>query len=110
MEKHELMKILVLIESVYPDFTVKNETVEDWFALCRNMDYPQVLKNLASHMRKCPYPPLMAEIAAYTIEEHMEEDKMMTVDEEGWVHAKHDCLLPKQHGQPNWQNEYFVGL
>ncbi|CEG27274.1 replicative helicase loader/inhibitor [Bacillus sp. B-jedd] len=110
MEKQELIKILVLIESVYPDFTVKNETVEDWFAVCRDMDYSQVLKNLACHMRRSPYPPLMAEIAAYSIEERQEDEEMMILDEEGWVHAKHDSLLPKQHGQPNWQNEYFVGF
>lgn len=110
MEKHELIKILVLIESVYPDFKVKSETVEDWFAVCGDKDYSQVLKNLTSHMRRSPYPPLMAEIAAFTFEERQEDDEKIIIDEEGWVHAKHDSLLPKPHGHRSEQYEYFTGF
>ncbi|RHW42037.1 hypothetical protein D1B31_05190 [Neobacillus notoginsengisoli] len=110
MEKQELLKILVLIESVYPEFTVKNETVENWFAVCRDMDYSQVLKNLTNHMRRSPYPPLMAEIAAYTFDDYAAESKNMVLEEEGWTQVKYNSPLANQSPHMPWQNEYFAGL
>lgn len=110
MEKHELMKILVLIESVYPEFTVKDGTVENWFAVCRDMDYPLVMKKLSAHIRKSPYPPLMAEIASYNEEVSLYAGEGFLLEEEGWVQTKHDRLLPKEPPQMPWQNEYFAGL
>ncbi|RDU35732.1 hypothetical protein DRW41_16450 [Neobacillus piezotolerans] len=110
MEKHELMKILVLIESVYPEFTVRDETVENWFAVCREMDYPLVMKKLSAHIRKSPYPPLMAEIAAYDEDDSTIEREGLLLEEEGWIRTKHDRLLPKEPPQMPWQNEYFAGL
>ncbi|WP_059170543.1 replicative helicase loader/inhibitor [Bacillus sp. FJAT-27445] len=110
MEKQELMKILVLIESVYPEFTVKNETVENWFAVCRDMEYPHVMKKLSAHIRKSPYPPLMAEIAAYCDDDFFAGGNGLLLEEEGRIQLKHDRLLPKVPPQMAWQNEYFVGL
>ncbi|WP_316568971.1 replicative helicase loader/inhibitor [Neobacillus sp. YIM B06451] len=110
MEKHELMKILVLIESVYPEFTVKDETVENWFAVCREMDYSLVMKKLSAHIRKSPYPPLMAEIAVYNEDDLLSGREGMLLEEEGWIQMKHDSLLPKEPPQMPWQNEYFAGL
>ncbi|WP_053369054.1 replicative helicase loader/inhibitor [Bacillus sp. FJAT-27245] len=110
MEKHELMKILVLIESVYPEFTVRAETVENWFAVCREMDYSQVMKKLSAHIRKSPYPPLMAEIAAYNESDTLSGREGLLLEEEGWIQMKHDRFLPKEPPQLPWQTEYFAGL
>ncbi|OCA90579.1 hypothetical protein A8F94_01470 [Bacillus sp. FJAT-27225] len=106
MDKHEVTRILVLIESVYPEFTIRNETVETWFSVCRELDYHLVMKNLANHIRKSPYPPLMAEIAAFS----SREDPRIGIqaDEEGWVQIQHNSLLPKRMNSMPWQTEYLA--
>ncbi|MBT2661307.1 hypothetical protein [Bacillus sp. ISL-45] len=59
MTKEDTLKILYLIESVYPLVTIKSETVLRWMAKCESMDYSILLENLALHMRKQPYPPTL---------------------------------------------------
>jgi hypothetical protein len=64
MTKEDTLKILNLIENVYPLVTMKSETVLRWMAQCESMDYSLLLKNLALHMRKQPYPPALNELLA----------------------------------------------
>ncbi|WP_043932104.1 hypothetical protein [Bacillus sp. EB01] len=108
MEKHEVTRILVLIESVYPDFKIRNETVDNWFAVCRELDYHLVMKNLTDHIRRSPYPPLMAELAAYSMKEEPNYRYGIQADEEGWVQIHHDSLLPKRSNSLPWQTEYLA--
>lgn len=70
MEKQEVFKILVLIELIYPKFTLKNEVVEKWFRTCRTIDSTLVTENLNAHIRKCPFPPLMEDIIHYSPTSH----------------------------------------
>jgi hypothetical protein len=63
LTKQEVIKLLVLIESVYSNFITKNDMVLRWFNLCSEMDYEKVMGRLLDHLRKSPYPPTMIEIA-----------------------------------------------
>ncbi|WML44452.1 replicative helicase loader/inhibitor [Neobacillus sp. PS3-40] len=62
MNKQDVFKVLVLIESVYPKFRLKNETVQIWFAFCGNLDFTLVMKKVCNHIRTNPYPPLITNI------------------------------------------------
>ncbi|MDQ0972201.1 hypothetical protein QFZ31_002079 [Neobacillus niacini] len=70
MTKEEVVRLLVLIESVYPNCILKNETVQQWFEFCSEMDYKKVLSKLKNHIRKCPFPPAIGEIAVFHFEEN----------------------------------------
>ncbi len=54
MTKDEVMKLLVLIESVYSNCSLKDETVLQWFQYCAEMDYEKVLMRLKTHIRNRP--------------------------------------------------------
>lgn len=62
MTKLEALKVLNLIEKVYPLITLKSETILMWMAKCESMDYSKVLNNLAVHIRSNPFPPAVKEI------------------------------------------------
>lgn len=64
MNKQDVFKVLVLIESVYPKFRLKNETVQIWFAFCGDWDFTLVMKKVCNHVRTNPYPPLLTNIIA----------------------------------------------
>jgi hypothetical protein len=59
MTKLDTIKILNLIEKVYPSVTFKSETILNWLAKCGSMDYSMVLRKIALHMRDNPYPPTL---------------------------------------------------
>lgn len=62
MTKHEVFRVLVVIESVYSYCSVKDETVINWFRQCSNMDFEKVMQRLILHIRRSPYPPSMDEL------------------------------------------------
>lgn len=62
MTKDDTLKILHLIEKVYPLVTMKSETVLKWMARCESMDYSIFFKKLSVHLRKQPYPPTLEEL------------------------------------------------
>jgi hypothetical protein len=62
MTKQELIKLLILIESVYAKFIIKNETVLSWFELCKTIDYDKVMENLRNHIRRSPVPPTISDL------------------------------------------------
>ncbi|WP_040209012.1 replicative helicase loader/inhibitor [Neobacillus jeddahensis] len=68
MTKQEVLKILVLIESVYTSFMLKNDTVQHWLELSNQMNYGKVLNALLTYMKKSPYPPIMADLVEQKIE------------------------------------------
>jgi hypothetical protein len=59
MTKLDTIKILNLIEKVYPSVTFKSETILNWLTKCESMDYSMVLRKIALHMRDNPYPPTL---------------------------------------------------
>jgi hypothetical protein len=68
--KEEVLKLLVLIESVYPNCICKDETVLQWFQFCSKMDYEKGLTKLKNHIRINPFPPSIGEIAVFPFEEN----------------------------------------
>jgi hypothetical protein len=63
MRKEEAIRILCLIEHVYPVIMIKSETVTRWLNLCEHLDYNKVLARLQAHIRKSPYPPGLNDLA-----------------------------------------------
>ncbi|MDQ1145966.1 hypothetical protein QE429_002793 [Bacillus sp. SORGH_AS 510] len=63
MTKEEVFKLLVLIESVYPNCVIKNDMVLHWFKLAPFLDYQTLIGRLHSHIRKCPYPPSLQDLS-----------------------------------------------
>lgn len=57
---------MLLIETVYPHFKIKNEWVLHWITLGKAMDYDQVMAKLIEHIRRSPYPPSLEEIAVFS--------------------------------------------
>jgi hypothetical protein len=70
MSKEEVVKLLVLIELVYPNCILKNETVQQWFQFCTDMDYEKVLTKLKKHIRNSPFPPAFSDISVFNFEEN----------------------------------------
>ena len=68
--KEEVVKLLVLIESVYPNCICKDATVQQWFEFCSEMDYEKVLTKLKNHIRISPFPPTIGAIAVFHFEEN----------------------------------------
>ncbi|MCK6205418.1 hypothetical protein [Bacillus infantis] len=68
MEKTEVFKILMLIESSYPSCRFRNETVEQWFRQCNALIYEDVLQHVCGHIRSRPYPPSFRDAAGFTAE------------------------------------------
>jgi hypothetical protein len=70
MTKKEVVNLLILIESVYANFVFKDETVQQWFQFCSEMDFEKVMVKLKNHIRKSPYPPAIVDIAVFPFEEN----------------------------------------
>ncbi|MGJ7913257.1 hypothetical protein [Neobacillus sp. LXY-1] len=68
MTKEEALKIIHVIESIYPYIITKSETVQFWFQFCAAMDFDHVWIGLVQHIRNSPYPPLISEIFALSEE------------------------------------------
>lgn len=104
--KEEVVKLLVLIESVYPNCICKDETVQQWFQLCSEMDYEKVLTKLKNHIRINPFPPAIGEIAVF----HFEENHLPAMLQE-WMDKEREKMEcnPNSNLQgpiPAWLTEY----
>ena len=65
MTKEEVFKILAMIESIYSFCMAKDETVTKWFEFCSSLEYEEVMKRLKNHIRRSPYPPVIADFAVF---------------------------------------------
>ena len=70
MTKNEVINLIILIESVYSTCIIKDETIQKWFELCSEMDYEKVMTKLKNHIRKSPFPPVIADITVFPFEEN----------------------------------------
>lgn len=98
MRKDEALKLLCLIEAVYPLIIIKSETVTKWLTLCDVLDYNGVLFNLHVHIQKMPYPPRLYDIATFINWESQCHDLMQAWIEESECDAQ---LVP-------WQKDYLI--
>ncbi|NWQ40436.1 hypothetical protein MLOOGBEN_06955 [Bacillus sp. EB106-08-02-XG196] len=104
MTKDDVFKLLVLIESVYPNCTVKDETVQLWFQSCPEMDLEKVMVKLKNYIRKSPFPPTISDIAVFSYEE---SDFPNIVQE--WMkkgRERVECDSSKRRPIPAWLAEY----
>jgi hypothetical protein len=106
MTKEEVVKLLILIESVYSNCVLKDETVQQWFQFCSEIDYEKVMTKLKIHIRKSPFPPAIADIAVFSYEEN---DFPTTLQE--WMKKGRERIdLERTHSQrspiPDWLIEY----
>ena len=106
MTKEEVVKLLTLIESVYSNFLVRDETVLQWFQVCSNLDYEQVMAKLKNHIKRSPFPPAIADIAVFPCEE---TDNPATLQE--WMKKRRERIerernQTKQIPIPEWLVEY----
>jgi hypothetical protein len=106
MTKDEVMKLLVLIESVYSNCSIKDETVLQWFQHCAEMDYEKILTRLKTHIRKSPFPPAIGEIVVFTYEEEHLPATLQEWMKKGRVGMERDRISNKRTALPLWLNEY----
>lgn len=64
MSKNEFAQILSGIHAAYAaeKITGSKTTVELWWQMLKDMPYVVAAKNLEQHVKKCKYPPTIAEI------------------------------------------------
>jgi Loader and inhibitor of phage G40P len=106
MTKEEVVKLLVLIESVYPNCILKNKTVEQWFQFCSQMDYEKVLTKLKNHIRKSPFPPVIRDIAVFYFEENHFPAMLKESMKKGPERNECDPISIKQGPLTAWLAEY----
>jgi organic radical activating enzyme len=108
LTKEEVVKLLVLIESVYPNCICKDETVQQWFQFCSEMDYEKVLMKLKNHIRKSPFPPSIGDIAAFHFEENHFAAMLQEWIKKGCERIECDCTSNIQESLPAWLAEYSL--
>jgi hypothetical protein len=104
MTKEEVVKLLVLIESVYTNCTFKDETVLHWFQFCSNMDYEQVMSKLKNHIRKSPFPPTIIEV--FSFEENDFLETLQNWKKEGRERIERNRSNANRNAIPDWLLEY----
>lgn len=107
MTKQEVIKLLVLIESVYSSCLTRGETVLHWFEFCPEMDYEKVMGNLQNHIRNSPYPPTIADLAVFIAEQNALPEKLETWIKEGRERNEQDGRNRKRRPLPTWIFEYI---
>ncbi|MFJ5762482.1 hypothetical protein ACIQAA_25805 [Neobacillus sp. NPDC093182] len=106
MTKEEVVELLILIESVYPNCIFKNETVQQWFQFCTEMDYEKVLTKLKNHIRKSPFPPVIGDIAVFHFEENYFPASLQEWMRKGREKMDCDSNPNKRRPLPAWLTEY----
>jgi hypothetical protein len=106
MTKEEVVELLVLIESVYSNCTLKDETIEQWFQFCSEMDYEKVLTKLKNHIRKSPFPPAIGDIAVFQFEENNFPVMLQEWLKKGRERIECDDKSNKRRPLPAWLAEY----
>jgi hypothetical protein len=99
MTKQEIIKLIILIESVYSNFITKSETVIHWFEFCGEIDYYNVMKNLSCHIRSNPYPPTMTDLTRITVSKNDYPQSWMDL-------AEQDMIIGRL--VPAWIEEYTL--
>jgi hypothetical protein len=106
MTKEEVVKLLIFIESVYPNFIFKDETVQQWFQFCSEMDYEKVMAKVKNHIRKSPFPPAIADIAVFPFEENDFPETLQKWIKKGRERIERERKPQKRNTLPEWLAEY----
>lgn len=75
MERNQALEILETINELYPQFELTDRKVKIMLPQLEKMDYDRVMARLNEHIVNSPFPPTLAEIAAYAPpkNEHLEQ-------------------------------------
>ncbi|MCM3690451.1 replicative helicase loader/inhibitor [Neobacillus niacini] len=106
MTKKEVVKLLALIESVYSNFIIKDDTLLQWFELCSEMDFEKVLAKVKNHIRKSPFPPAISDIAVFPFEDNDFPETLQEWMKKGRERIECDTLSNKRRSIPAWLAEY----
>lgn len=82
MDKSEAIQVLETIRDIYPKYDVSKKKAQMLIPQLKPMDHKRVMEKLSSHLATCPYPPTIAEIAAYPVKnnDHLELIKRWRVE------------------------------
>lgn len=105
MEQKEVIHILTIIESVYPQFKINDEMVLMWLKLLKEMDFNLVMERLTAHMTKHPFPPVISEIAAFQKTENVFLQRVKQWEKEGRERIERDQRLARSKPKPDWLSE-----
>lgn len=65
MNRNEAIDVLETIRDIYPKFEVSERKANILIPKLQPMDYGLVMEKLSAHVAAHPYPPTIAEIAAF---------------------------------------------
>ncbi|WP_182199340.1 hypothetical protein [Paraliobacillus salinarum] len=65
MNANQAFDVLDTIAELYPKYVITKRKVDILLPQLKQMDYTNVLKKLSAYAAAHPYPPTLAEIAAY---------------------------------------------
>ena len=106
MTKEEVIQLLVLIESVYSNFIVKDDTILYWFEFCSEMDFEKVMAKVKTHIRKSPFPPSIADIAVFNHEQSDFQETLQKWMKKGRDRIVCDSKSNKRTPLPAWLDEF----
>ncbi|MEH7356974.1 hypothetical protein V7150_26070 [Neobacillus drentensis] len=108
MTKQELIKLLVLIESVYSSCITKNDTILHWLEFCSKMDYEKMMIKLQNHIRNSPYPPTITDITVFTAESEDFSETLESWKKREKDQIEQDCSSGNRGQLPPWLREYTL--
>ncbi len=82
MERNQALEILRTINDVYPRFDLTDRKIKALLPQLERMDYERVMAKFSNYMISSPYPPTLADIAAYAPKENKHLEKMKAWEEE----------------------------
>lgn len=82
MNQNQAVDVLESIDEIYPKFELTEKKVKILLPKLMEMDYDRVMKRLADHAAEKPFPPTLAEIAAYAPAKNEHLEKMKRWEEE----------------------------
>jgi|SRR5690625_2744605 len=65
MNRNQAIEILQMINEIYPKFNLTERKVEIMLPELEKMDYERVKARFSEYMTTSPFPPTLADIAAY---------------------------------------------
>jgi hypothetical protein len=107
MDRCEAIQVLETISDFYPKFEVTKKKAQLLIPQLNQMSHKLVMEKLFAHVAVCPYPPTIAEIAAYPVKsnDHLEEIKRWRVEAskvpDDVKQAFHQQMLKLEKGKVN---------
>src|SRR5699024_11861528 len=92
MNKQEASHVLQTIKELYPTFHLSQMKVAMLMRKLLPMDYEEVIKNVMKHVATHPYPPTIAEIAAYPKQQTEEIDKLRSEEHTSELQSRFDLV------------------